>query len=93
MKGAAVLLLVLILGAGAAHRAAAQAEPIDPPIRIPRPQPVPAVLEGTVMRVDMHASPPRLHVRANGVTSSVVVGPEASVFVTEISSRRGGAAP
>lgn len=92
MKGTAVLLLVLILGAGAAHRAAAQLEPIDPPIRIPRPQPVPAVLEGTVMRVDMHASPPRLHVRTNGITSTVAVRPETSIFVTETSTGRGGAA-
>ncbi|MGH2372296.1 MAG: hypothetical protein ACRDIC_02285, partial [bacterium] len=52
----------------------------------------PAILEGTVMRIDLHASPPRLHVRVNGTTSSVVVGPQASIFISETSSGRGGAA-
>lgn len=72
--------------------AAGQAEPIDPPIRIPRPQPAPAIIEGTVARVELHASPPRLHVHANGTTTSVAVGPQTSIFISETSSGRGGAA-
>lgn len=71
---------------------AATPEPIDPPIRIPPPQPVPTVIEGTVARVDAHTVPPRLHVRTTATISSVVVRPETAIFVTETSTGRSGAA-
>ncbi|MGH2376441.1 MAG: hypothetical protein ACRDIC_23650, partial [bacterium] len=53
----AMVLMTLIFSAVRVPPAGGQAEPIDPPIRIPRPQPAPAILEGTVMRIDLHASP------------------------------------
>lgn len=91
-RAGVVVMLSALLLAGPTHAAAAQPEPIDPPIGIPRPQPVPAVLEGTVARIDMRSSPARLHVWTNGVISSVDVTPETSIFVAETSTGRGGAA-
>ncbi|MGH2405184.1 MAG: copper amine oxidase N-terminal domain-containing protein, partial [bacterium] len=72
--------------------APAPAEPIRPPLRVPQPQPAPEVIEGTVVRVDTHTSPQRVHVLGNGVRSTIVVIPETSIFLTDSSTGRTAAA-
>ncbi len=91
-SAAAIALMTVLFGIIWIPATAGQAEPIDPPIRIPRPQPASAILEGTVMRVDLRVSPPRLSVLTDGTTAHVVIGPQTSIFVSETSSGHGGAA-
>jgi len=50
------------------------------------------VIEGTVVRVDAHTTPPRLHVRADSTILSIIVRPETAIFTSEVATGRGGAA-
>lgn len=75
--------------------APAAPEPIRPlPIIPPQPPvpPPPVLIEGTVAQVDAYTAPPRLLVRADGLLWSLVVTPATSIFLTEVSSGRSGAA-
>ncbi len=75
--------------------------PIFPPPAPPAPvitpppapaQPAPTTIEGTVLRVEAYAAPPRLHVRADSAILSIIVRPDTAVFVSEATTGRGGAA-
>lgn len=57
--------------------------PAGPPIR---------QIEGTVVGVDTQSVPPRLYGRTSGNVWSTVVTPETSIFLTEVTTGRGGAA-
>lgn len=64
-----------------------------PPLAPAPPAPVtPASIDGTVVRVEPYTAPPRLHLLSQGALSILPVAPDASFFVTEVSTGRGGPA-
>jgi len=65
--------------------------PVITPVPAPA-QPAPTTIEGTVLRVEAYAAPPRLHVRADSAILSIIVRPDTAVFVSEVTTGRGGAA-
>ncbi|MDQ7841976.1 MAG: copper amine oxidase N-terminal domain-containing protein [bacterium] len=67
-------------------------EPIRPlPIIPPTPQPALTVVDGTVAQVDLHTVPARLYVSADGLLWRFAVTAATGVFLTEVSTGRGGA--
>jgi len=96
--------VIYVTSAGAAVPAPVRPAPIRPifpppappaPVITPPPapaQPAPTTIEGTVLRVEAYAAPPRLHVRADSGILSIIVRPDTAVFVSEVTTGRGGAA-
>ncbi len=67
--------------------------PPGPPLYVQTPPPVgPPIrqVEGTVVRVDTQSVPPRLFGRTDGNVWSTVVTPATSIFLTEVTTGRGG---
>jgi hypothetical protein len=69
------------------------APPPVPPVVAPAPAPAPPVsVDGTVLRVDAYVTLPRLHVLSQGAVSVILVAADATIFLTEVGTGRGGAA-
>jgi hypothetical protein len=66
--------------------------PVPVPVPAPAPAPAPVSIDGTIVRIEPYTSPARVHVLSHGAVSIVPVAPDATVFITEVSSGRGGAA-
>jgi len=73
----------------------ASPSPIPPSPSLPSPSPPPsvAVVEGTVLRVDSQATPPRLLVERGGQIHTFTVTPETAVIETEVNTGREAAVP